>query len=58
MITDPDLKNRWGASESAPSPFWVSNQGTSTSTLYSLTSAGVSKVPLTVAIPRTGGIRI
>jgi uncharacterized protein (TIGR03118 family) len=53
QITDPSLKNSWGVSESATSPFWVSNQGTSTSTLYSVTSAGVAKVPLTVAIPQT-----
>src|SRR5262245_43584585 len=53
QITDPNLKNPWGVSESSASPFWVSNQGSNTSTLYSVTSAGVSKVPLTVAIPQT-----
>jgi uncharacterized protein (TIGR03118 family) len=53
-ITDSDLKNSWGVSEIATSPFWVSNQATNTSTLYSVTSAGVSKVALTVAIPQTG----
>jgi uncharacterized protein (TIGR03118 family) len=31
---DPNLKNPWGVSFSSSSPFWVSNQGTSTSTLY------------------------
>jgi uncharacterized protein (TIGR03118 family) len=53
-ITDPNLVNPWGVSFSATSPFWISNQGTSTSTLYSVTATGaVSKVPLTVAIPKT-----
>jgi uncharacterized protein (TIGR03118 family) len=33
--TDPNLKNPWGISFSATSPFWVSNQRTGTSTLYS-----------------------
>jgi len=31
---DPNLKNPWGMSFSATSPFWVSNQGSSNSTLY------------------------
>ena len=33
-VTDPNLKNPWGMSFSATSPFWVSNQGSNTSTLY------------------------
>jgi uncharacterized protein (TIGR03118 family) len=32
--TDANLKNPWGMSFSATSPFWVSNQVTGTSTLY------------------------
>lgn len=36
-LTDPDLKNPWGAALTATSPLWVSNQGTDSSTLYSLT---------------------
>src|SRR6185369_6638470 len=57
-ITDPLLKNPWGFSHSAGSPFWVSNQGTNTSTLYAVTgSTNVSKVPIngtgTVSIPTT-----
>jgi len=57
-ITDPLLKNPWGFSHSAGSPFWVSNQGTNTSTLYAVTgSTNVSKVPINgtgfVSIPTT-----
>jgi uncharacterized protein (TIGR03118 family) len=53
-ITDPELVNPWGVSLSPISPFWVSNQATSTSTLYSVTDeTKVSKVNLTVAIPKT-----
>jgi uncharacterized protein (TIGR03118 family) len=33
-VTDPNLKNPWGVSFSATSPFWVSNAGSNTSTLY------------------------
>ena len=53
-ITDPSLKNSWGISRSATSPFWVSDQATGLATLYSVTGAGVTKVGLTVTIPATG----
>ena len=47
-ITDPDLVNPWGLSSSPTSPIWVSDNGTSVSTLYN--GAG-QKLGLTVAIP-------
>jgi uncharacterized protein (TIGR03118 family) len=50
---DPDLKNPWGMSFGATTPFWVSNQGSNTSTLYDPLATTI-KVPLTVNIP-TGG---
>ena len=53
QITDSSLVNPWGVSFSATSPFWVSNQATNTSTLYSATPTGITKVPLTVNIPET-----
>ena len=46
--TDPNLVNPWGVSFSATSPFWVSNQGTGTATLYN--GAGAI-TPLVVTIP-------
>ena len=58
-ITDPQLVNPWGVSESATNPFWVSDQGTSNATLYSVTGAtNVTKVNINppngfVAIPTT-----
>lgn len=58
-ITDPELKNSWGMSESATSPIWVSNQVTNTTTLYSITKiTNVTKVDINpptglVAIPTT-----
>jgi uncharacterized protein (TIGR03118 family) len=60
-IIDPELHNPWGISHSATSPFWVSNQGTSTATLYGVTAGNdVTKVNINppsgfVAIPPTGG---
>ncbi len=59
VITDGELHNSWGVSESSTSPFWISNQGTNTTTLYSVSgSTGVSKVVINppsgfVAIPTT-----
>jgi uncharacterized protein (TIGR03118 family) len=55
ILTDPALANPWGVSESAAGPFWISDQGTNASTLYSVTSGAVSKPALTVAIPTTAG---
>ncbi|HEV7575625.1 MAG TPA: TIGR03118 family protein [Caldimonas sp.] len=44
-ITDPRLVNPWGISRSATSPFWTSNQGMNSSTLYAITgSTNVSQV--------------
>jgi uncharacterized protein (TIGR03118 family) len=48
-LTDPDLKNPWGISRSPTSPLWVSNQGTDSSTLYSL-PPGSSSVTKSTAV--------
>jgi uncharacterized protein (TIGR03118 family) len=58
-VTDPNLVNPWGVSNLPGSPFWISNQGTGTSTLYSITgSTGVAPAnffpPNSVAIPAPG----
>jgi uncharacterized protein (TIGR03118 family) len=47
--TDPNLKNPWGVSFAATSPFWVSDQGAGVSTLYN--GAGAI-TPLVVTIPK------
>jgi uncharacterized protein (TIGR03118 family) len=58
-ITDPELVNPWGVSHTTTSPFWSSNQGTNTATLYSVTDkTNVNKVNINppagfVAIPTT-----
>jgi uncharacterized protein (TIGR03118 family) len=57
-ITDPLLQNSWGISHSSTSPFWISNQGTNSSTLYAVTgSTNVTKASPNangfVAIPTT-----
>ena len=49
---DPNLKNPWGMSYSATSPFWVSNQVTNVSTLYN--AFGVPNA-LVVSTPPTPG---
>jgi len=58
VITDPNLVNPWGISFSGTSPFWVSNNGTGTSTLYSVnpTTGAVNKAALTVTIPGDGSV--
>ena len=47
-VTDPNLVNPWGISFGPTTPLWVSNNGTSTSTLYS-TNHGAAKLPLVVS---------
>src|SRR5262245_14658956 len=58
-ITDPQFVNPWGVSHSPTSPFWTSNQGKNTATLYAVTDkTTVNKVNINpptgfVAIPTT-----
>ena len=51
--TDPALKNPWGVSHGPTSPFWVSNQGTSTATLYGVTDE-TNVVKVRAVNPPTG----
>jgi hypothetical protein len=53
---DPNLKNPWGISMGPTTAFWVSNNGTGTSTLYN-TAGDLFPVgnPLVVKIPNGGG---
>jgi uncharacterized protein (TIGR03118 family) len=59
-ITDPFLKNAWGISHSAVSPFWVSDNGTGVSTLYAVnpTTNAVAKVTLGSPPDPSGGVVI
>jgi uncharacterized protein (TIGR03118 family) len=50
--TDASLVNGWGISHLPASPWWVSNNGTDTSTLYNTQTAGAeTKLGLTVTVP-------
>ena len=51
---DPNLRNPWGISFSATSPFWVANQASGLATLYTGTGAPTGG-PLVVSIPAGGG---
>ncbi|MGC2294567.1 MAG: TIGR03118 family protein [Candidatus Acidiferrales bacterium] len=50
--TDPLIVNAWGLTYGPGGPFWISDNGSGWSTLYSNTGA---KVPLDVFIPTAGG---
>ena len=59
QITDSHLVNAWGISYGPTSPFWVSDNGTGLSTLYSvdpITNA-TTKLGLAVNIPGMGASR-
>ena len=55
-IQDPMLVNPWGISHSPISPFWTSNQATSTATLYAVT--GSTTVTKTIINPPGGFVSI
>ena len=57
-ITDADLINPWGFSHSAASPFWVSNQGTGSSTLYNVTGPTGTTVTKNNINPPSGHVLI
>ena len=57
QTTDPNLKNPWGVSFSATSPFWASDAGSNLSTLYSGTGSTVSSTVVSVPGGPTGTIR-
>jgi uncharacterized protein (TIGR03118 family) len=52
VTIDPNLKNPWGLARGAASPWWVNNDNTGTSTLY--TGAGAI-TPLVVTVPNAAG---
>jgi uncharacterized protein (TIGR03118 family) len=59
QLQDTNLVNAWGISFGASTPFWVSDNGTGVSTLYSVTNTTsgaphVTRVPLVVTIPGDG----
>jgi uncharacterized protein (TIGR03118 family) len=58
VIEDTALVNAWGVSRSGTSPFWVSDNGSGQSTLYSVSpSTGTpAKLGLNVAIPGAGSV--
>lgn len=49
-VTDPNLVNPWGLSQSAGGPAWVSDNGTGLSTVYNRTSGSIN--PIVVTIPQ------
>src|SRR5271170_1900386 len=55
LHSDPLLVNAWGLVHAPGSPWWISDNGSGWSTLYSVVGGAVSKVPLNVLIPTAGG---
>jgi uncharacterized protein (TIGR03118 family) len=57
QVVDPVLKNPWGVARSATSPFWVANEGSGTSTLYSGDASGnpLTKSSTQATIPPAPG---
>jgi uncharacterized protein (TIGR03118 family) len=53
QLTDPNLKNAWGLAMGPTTPLWVADNGTSVSTLYTISPGGgmAQPFPLTVTLP-------
>src|SRR5437016_11179422 len=51
-LVDPNLVNAWGLASSPTSPWWISDNGTGSSTLYNV---GTGAIPLIVTVPGAGG---
>jgi uncharacterized protein (TIGR03118 family) len=57
FITDPNLVNPWGITESPASPFWIADNNAGASTLYNVpgpANTPVSMVPRVFSIPSPG----
>jgi uncharacterized protein (TIGR03118 family) len=50
-VTDPNLVNPWGISESAASPFWISDNHSGLTTLYN-GSGAITPLVVTIAPPK------
>ena len=55
LITDPNLVNAWGLTQSASSPFWSANNGTNTATIYGGDVSGSPWVKNALTVTITGG---
>lgn len=58
QTTDPDIVNAWGVSFIATGPFWVSDNGTGVTTLYSVdpVTNATTKLGLAVSLPGDGSV--
>src|SRR5271170_278056 len=58
-VTDSNLQNPWGVSESATSPLWISDQHAGVATLYTVTGLSATPAggtpPLVVTVPTPTG---
>ena len=55
QVQDPNLVNPWGLAASPTGEWWVANQGTGTSTLYTTSHPQVQVLPLVVNVPPAQG---
>jgi uncharacterized protein (TIGR03118 family) len=59
IITDPNLVNTWGVSAMpGVSPFWISNQGTGTSSLFAVTGSTGIAAPIAFGAPATNFVAV
>ncbi len=54
VTVDPNLKNPWGITRSATSPWWINNEGTGTASLYNGQGQPIAALPF-VTVPTPTG---
>lgn len=50
LIVDPNLVDPWGIAISATSPFWISNAGTGTATVYSWSATATPSITVSTTV--------
>lgn len=57
-VMDPNLQNAWGLTRSAGSPWWVANNNSGTSTLYSISQTSTGLAAAIVSLPPNGFVTV
>ena len=53
-VTDPNLVNPWGLSDSGASPWWVSDNGSGLATIYNGNTGAITALVVTIPTPAGG----
>ena len=55
VVHDPNLQNAWGLVHGPGTPWWISNNGSGTATIYNASTVPVTVASLVVTVPPAPG---